>query len=35
MVIVGERINSTRKPIQEALQAGDEAALLREAQATA
>jgi len=32
MIIVGERINSTRKPIQEALQAGNEAALLGEAQ---
>ncbi len=32
MIIVGERINSTRKPIQEALQAGNEAALLSEAQ---
>jgi cobalamin-dependent methionine synthase I len=31
MIIVGERINSTRKPIQQALQAGDEAALLAEA----
>jgi cobalamin-dependent methionine synthase I len=31
MIIVGERINSTRKPIQQALQAGDEAALLGEA----
>jgi 5-methyltetrahydrofolate--homocysteine methyltransferase len=32
MIIVGERINSTRKSIQEALQAGDEEALVREAQ---
>jgi cobalamin-dependent methionine synthase I len=32
MIIVGERINSTRKPIQEALQAGNEAALVAEAQ---
>jgi cobalamin-dependent methionine synthase I len=32
MIIVGERINSTRKSIQEALQAGNEAALLGEAQ---
>ena len=31
MIIVGERINSTRKSIQEALQAGDEEALVREA----
>lgn len=31
MIIVGERINSTRKSIQEALQTGDEEALLREA----
>jgi len=31
MIIVGERINSTRTSIQEALQAGDEEALVREA----
>lgn len=31
MIIVGERINSTRKSIQEALQTGDEEALVREA----
>jgi len=31
MIIVGERINSTRKSIQEALQAGDEETLVREA----
>lgn len=31
MLVVGERLNSTRKPIQEALEAGDEAVLLAEA----
>jgi 5-methyltetrahydrofolate--homocysteine methyltransferase len=33
MLIVGERLNSTRKAIQDALEAGDDAALLGEARA--
>jgi 5-methyltetrahydrofolate--homocysteine methyltransferase len=33
MIVVGERLNSTRKPIAEALRVRDEAFLLREAQA--
>lgn len=33
MLVVGERLNSTRKPVHQALEAGDEAALLAEAKA--
>ncbi|MBI1734507.1 MAG: dihydropteroate synthase [Candidatus Rokubacteria bacterium] len=33
MLVVGERINSTRKPIQQALEAGDETVLLADAAA--